>query len=56
MDDSVKITAIIVAGTLLLFGGAFVSCNYDSQLATQAPVVESCIKHPSIRSPFRGSP
>lgn len=55
MSDSVKIAAIVTAGTLLLFGSIFVSCNVDNAIAAKAPVVETCIKHPSTRNPIRGA-
>lgn len=53
MNDTVKITAIVTVGVLVLLGGAFASCTYSATLDARAPVVETCIKHPSTRSPFR---
>lgn len=54
MSDSVKITAIVTAALLLVIGGGLATCNNAIQVDAAAPVVESCIKHPSTRPPFRG--
>lgn len=54
MDDGVKIAAIVAGALLLIVGGGFASCNYQAAIDSRAPVVETCIKHPATRPPFRG--
>lgn len=55
MDDTTKIVGMVV-GALLLVAVVAGSCvAYDITLDARAPVVESCVKHPATRSPFRGA-
>ena len=54
MNNEIKIVAMLIAGTVLITGFIAASCNYQTKLDAAAPVVESCIKHPVTRSPFRG--
>jgi hypothetical protein len=49
-----KCVLIVTVGAVLLIGAGIASCNYQAKLDAQAPVVESCIKHPATRAPFRG--
>lgn len=51
--DEVKIAAIVMGGLLLIAGGLMGSCNYQARLDANAPVVESCVRHPATRLPFR---
>lgn len=54
MDEGTKIAAIVAVTLLLITGAAFASCNYQAAIDSRAPVVETCIKHPATRPPFRG--
>lgn len=53
MSTEVKIALIVSMTVLLITGGLCASCVYQAKLDAAAPVVESCIKHPATRPPFR---
>lgn len=52
--NDVKMVAVILGGVLLLAGLVATAIEYDNQIDARSPVVESCVKHPATRSPFRG--
>jgi len=52
MSEEVKYAVIIASLVLVLCALGFASCNYQAKLDAQAPVVETCIKHPATRSPL----
>lgn len=54
MNSEIKLTLIVVGGMVLVFGALMGSCSYQHKLDAQAPVVETCIKHPATRSPLAG--
>ncbi len=56
MSDELKMVVLAVAAVCTITGILGASCAYQSKLDAAAPVVESCVKHPSTRSPFRTSP
>lgn len=55
MEPEVKIVAIVAGAALLLMAGGLGTCNYQAKLDASAPVVETCIKHPVTKPPFRGT-
>lgn len=54
MDDTVKLTSLIVGGFLLAIGILAATCQNMNEVDAKAPVVETCIKHPVTRSPLTG--
>lgn len=54
MSEELKWGLVIGWVVVFITGGMFASCNYHKKLDSEAPVVETCIKHPVTRSPLQG--
>lgn len=53
-NNDLKMAAILCGAFLALMFGAFASCNADTinsrESDIKAPIIETCIRHPSTRS------
>lgn len=49
-----KMTVILVGGALFALAMVCQTCQTVSKIDAEAPVVETCIKHPVTRSPLTG--
>lgn len=43
----------IIAVAAALIGGVIWAVERDAERDARAPIVETCVKHPATRSPFR---
>lgn len=53
LSEELKWGLLVSATILLLAGGALVAYNRAIRLDAEAPVVETCVKHPVTVSPFK---
>lgn len=51
MTETVKLALIGTIGFLLLCGAGMATCNYQYELDSKAPIVETCFKHPATHAP-----
>jgi hypothetical protein len=54
VSEELKITMVIVIGVLALAVVGSKGCNHYHEIDANAPVVETCVKHPVSSSPFYG--